>query len=229
MLIYRYLSLEYGIRSLQEKRLRVGRLNDLNDPYDCSPHMIKVPEIAGGENKHFDVGYLAGFSVHFGILCFSATISDPVIWSHYADSHKGIALGFDYPDPRKEDVLKIHYDNNRKVFNYPEIEEIKSHDPVEAMRHLIHEGFTVKAKSWEYESEYRRFVLLEHCTPVGLNYFYDLPIEKLKKIVIGVRSPIAKEDIELTLRKSSYPDGASITKAEIDLCEYRINVSSDFP
>jgi len=223
MRIYRYLSLEYGIKALQEKKLRVGRLNELNDPYDCSPHMVDVPGIAGGESLHFDTGYLSGFSKHFGILCYSTEISDPVVWSHYADSHKGIVLGFEFPDPVKEGILKVHYDNSRKIFKHQDIEDMKSGDPAKAMFHVMNEGFTVKAKSWEYESEYRKFVLLEQCAPCGLNYFYDLPIANLKEVIIGVRSQIGKEDIELTLRKFSFPAGISVKKAEVDLREYKIN------
>jgi len=33
-----------------------------------------------------------------GLLCFSRHWHNPVLWAHYADSHKGLCLGFDVPD-----------------------------------------------------------------------------------------------------------------------------------
>jgi hypothetical protein len=223
MLIYRYLSLEYGMKSLQEKMLRVGRLNDLNDPYDCSPHFTGVPNCPGGESFAFDTGYLSGFSKHFGILCFSEIFSDPVVWSHYADNHRGIALGFEYNNTQDDGVYKVQYDNNRVIFQHNDIESSKSRNPVETMFHVVKKGFTVKAKSWEYESERRKFVMLDECTPIGLNYFYGLPVERLKKVLLGVRCSATEEDIYYTLKKYGYKSEIIIEKGEIDIREYKIN------
>ena len=37
----------------------------------------------------------ADLNAKIGLLSFSSTPREPTLWSHYAESHKGIALGFD--------------------------------------------------------------------------------------------------------------------------------------
>ena len=99
MRVYRFMSLANGLDSIQARRLRIGRLVELNDPYDCAPGIAHAPNISAGGEETFEAGYFAQFAEAFGLLSYSATVSDPVIWSHYADGHRGIALGFDYIDP----------------------------------------------------------------------------------------------------------------------------------
>jgi len=69
MLLYRYLSLEHAIGCVEERRLKVGRLNELNDPFDCFPRVINLPS----EAKDFDLGFgdgiLNGWSSKFGLVC----------------------------------------------------------------------------------------------------------------------------------------------------------------
>ena len=50
-------------------------------------------------------------SKDIGILCFSKYWYNPVQWTHYADRHKGLCLGFDVPD---EYLVKINYCSNRQ-------------------------------------------------------------------------------------------------------------------
>ena len=40
-----------------------------------------------------------------GLICFSRTWSNPLLWGHYAEKHTGIALGFDVPDQLLSQVL----------------------------------------------------------------------------------------------------------------------------
>jgi hypothetical protein len=39
--------------------------------------------------------FRAAVNASQGLLCFGADWSSSVMWSHYADKHKGICLGFD--------------------------------------------------------------------------------------------------------------------------------------
>ena len=45
-------------------------------------------------NQYFD-GYKAEVARRWGVLCFSEDKSDVLQWSHYADRHQGMCLGFD--------------------------------------------------------------------------------------------------------------------------------------
>ena len=49
----------------------------------------------------------------YGILCFCRTKRNPVLWSHYADKHKGMCLGFDVRD---DSLNAVKYVSRRLVF-----------------------------------------------------------------------------------------------------------------
>ena len=93
MRLYHFLNEQYGLEDLREKRLKIGRIMELNDPFefvgvDLSDRSFRESM----ENTKKDL------SEEFGILCFSENWNHPVQWAHYADGHKGLCLGFDVPD-----------------------------------------------------------------------------------------------------------------------------------
>ena len=55
------------------------------------------------------------------MLCFSFKWSNPVLWAHYADKHKGICLGFDVPD---DNVQRVKYVDTRLPFPTKSNEQI---------------------------------------------------------------------------------------------------------
>lgn len=99
--------------------------------------------------------------------CFSSDSLNVLMWSHYADSHKGICLGFanirneEYPalkfdlgnvpgdPPTLENgvfpITKVNYDTN----------EIIRWKPFQNDISVFMDAHTNKAKYWEYEKEHR--------------------------------------------------------------------------
>jgi hypothetical protein len=100
ILLYRYLDAEAGLKTIESRLLRISRLRDLNDPFESRMGIINV--IPGKE--HLAHKWLASIlerqNTMYGFLCFSDTFKESVLWSHYADKHRGIVLEarFDY-DP----------------------------------------------------------------------------------------------------------------------------------
>jgi hypothetical protein len=91
--VYKFLSAEFGMKSLRERRIKISTVDDLNDPFELMPFELS--------DKRARSGLMAAretWSKTRGVLCFSADWRDPVIWSHYSDKHKGLCLGFDLPD-----------------------------------------------------------------------------------------------------------------------------------
>jgi len=86
MRAYKFLNEHFGLKSLSEKRIKISEIHELNDPFELIPFDL-------GDRRHRVAmirmrDQLASDGI--GILCFSATWSDPVIWAHYSDKHKGI-------------------------------------------------------------------------------------------------------------------------------------------
>ena len=116
------------------------------------------------------------------MVCFSRKWQNPLLWSHYADKHKGLCLGFDVV---KSHTLPIIYRKNRKPCQRKEFD-------IDFMLELLSTKYT----DWSYEDETRLFCLLEKpCKDTGLyflNYSNDLI---LKEIIIGCQSDITRQDI----------------------------------
>jgi hypothetical protein len=93
----------------------------------------------------------------FGISCFTTKNDNFLMWSHYADKHKGVCLEFDFSkeigllDSGQLDATDSYMLNFRKV-NY------SGSVPVVNIKEIFAERFSPvyhKAQSWEYEDEYR--------------------------------------------------------------------------
>jgi len=102
--------------------------------------------------------------IEVGVLSFSEKYSDILMWGHYADSHKGICIGFDYyklsftfKGPVPPEQVKYPDDNEYPKWN-PFDGTVMTRDKAESICEKIY--FT-KAINWKYEKEWR-VVLPEH-------------------------------------------------------------------
>src|SRR6266481_5957729 len=92
MRAYKFLNQQYGLKSLYERRLRRTRINELNDPFELRPYDLTNPK-----DRWAFLSTRDQLAPLYGLLCFSAAWSDPVIWAHYSDKHRGLCLGFEIP------------------------------------------------------------------------------------------------------------------------------------
>ena len=88
----------YAVEAVETLRLKVSTIDSLNDPYEVNPSFI-VSENIGKEadSKLFAETYREMLCQNYGFICFSATCDDPVLWAHYGDKNRGIALEFNWP------------------------------------------------------------------------------------------------------------------------------------
>ena len=89
-----------------------------------------------------------------GICCFSASYNDPLLWSHYADQHKGFHAGYCLDRNPEPVVHKIEYGGNRTI-PMALIAEAILNETKESLSNLDHSVLLRKAPSWKYEKEWR--------------------------------------------------------------------------
>ena len=217
MVLYRYLSINHAVDALEQRRLKVGKLNELNDPFGCFPRVINLPSDVVGFGLGFATGMLDSWSTKFGIVCYSGTIEDPVLWSHYCTGHRGIALGFEVP--ASEMLVKVAYRNERPELDFRELNVSTAEEAVRFAKTTMAHIFSVKALSWSYEQEYRQFFLFESCIAARGMYFTELPL--LKRIVIGARCEMSTHYFDHFLRQSEFKD-VSVIKAARSRRSYKI-------
>src|ERR1700689_1152254 len=83
-----------------------------------------------------------------------------LLWSHYADKHQGICLGFDVPDQRGLVQIPIYVDGPE--WQDPKVLFEGLHtNQFEAAQEPIMRKLLVKFKGWQYEDEVRLLAQLD--------------------------------------------------------------------
>ena len=175
MRVYHFLSPEYGLKDLKEKRLKISEAMSLNDPFEflgvdlsCKETRKKIKNLKQKSSKYF------------GLICFSKNWNSPVQWAHYANKHQGICLGFEIPDKR---LKKVKYVDKR-----PSLSSTMTDDEFRKL-------FLTKFSHWSYEEEYRMFLNLTEQED-GFYYENFSEVMILKQVIIGVKSSITKKNVQ---------------------------------
>jgi hypothetical protein len=211
VILFRYLELRYALAALQTGQWKIGRLNKLNDIFDCRPRLTNHPRGMEGIDKK----YMESFGETLGLVCYCAVDDDPTVWGHYGDQHRGIALGFEFKESERYFPYKVTYANDRPILDLSRIgiqPEDRDHD--NAQRKLIERGFITKHPSWKYEQEYREFIPLNACQMQGEHYFTSIQWNKLAVIVLGANCPVSMDDVERIIQQR---DGAEFSKEDGNL------------
>ena len=155
------------------------------------------------------------------LLCLSATCENPLLWGHYADKGKGIALGFD-----ASGALPIFYTPNRVPPDGQMFEEVRQ---IFGERGVIAGGWDehkfVKAKYWEHEQEWRMYAQvysLYLCPMSGLHYFPFEGRMTLREILIGPRHENYNIRYQLEKVISDYDPKPEIFSTRLSSSEFRI-------
>lgn len=172
---YHFVPLCHGLDDLRQRHLKIAQLDELNDPFEL--WAIAQP------NQHLRRAFRATkrlMAEEHGVLCFSLDWHNPLLWSHYADRHRGLALGFDV----SEEILKpVSYVNAR-----PLLTELN----LQVANWLL---FT-KYKDWRYEKEARIFTTLQDRDPKTGLYFGDFGEQLvLREVIAGPLCTATREEL----------------------------------
>lgn len=186
MRVYHFLNAKYGLEALKNRRLKVSRIGDLNDPFE-----LLGTDLSNRELRRAFLEMKNALGRNHGLLCFSKRWRNPVLWSHYADRHCGLCLGFDVPDDL---LMSVTYTTKRTASD-----KLFSHDrsikEIEIKRLLI-----TKFSYWRYEDEVRCFVSLTDKNPDNGHYFFEFSNElNLTQVLVGAEARISRRDIKKAL------------------------------
>lgn len=110
-----------------------------------------------------------------GIFSLAQRATCPLMWSHYADQHRGLCLGYSIPEAAMHNIHKIQYGGNRLV-QASAVEGMLSGNDSDR-RTVDNAVLLKKAKPWAYEREWRL---------IGPRGEQDSPLE-LEEVVFGMR------------------------------------------
>ena len=85
---------------------------------------------------------------NFWLYCVCGTRDPILMWSHYADGHRGIALHFDASAAPFDAAYEVHYSETYPEFPFPISDADADNNKVRAM-------ILTKSRGWCYKEEYR--------------------------------------------------------------------------
>lgn len=166
--------------------------------YFLNPHKIVYDTSIMTQSIHDSI------SKRIRITCFSTKCDNVLMWSHYADSHHGICIGFHtlffLIDPKLVMLNKVEY-----VRSFPKFTKVDSLAIL-----------NTKSNVWAYENEYRLINIDAH----PLIEFHK---EAISEVIIGFKM---KDEIKtklLNYLSLKYPDlkvsvsKPSLTKFKMDI------------
>ena len=198
----------HALSNLEKRRLKISRFSTLNDPFELMP-------VKAGDPKHRRAIYQFKKQIDKdkGLICFSKTWENPVLWGHYGDKHKGIALGLEV---EKSVANRVIYSN--KLIDIPVDPITHRARPDEK---LVNSILRTKSKDWRYEDEWRVFFELKNETAESGLYFSKFFNEmELKEVVLGPNCTTTSSKVASLLK--NYTEKIQITKARIAFNSFRV-------
>ena len=212
-LLYRFMDSAAALKSIEGRQFRVGRILEFNDPFEWRPGIIGINEGYEEMGEYLINASVEGLNSKIGILCMSDTIEEPVLWSHYADRHYGVAFELDYL--MDDSIHKIYYDKPRPV-----IDVSKIHDD-EHLKTAIDKMIDQKSNGWGYEREYRVHVDLAGCSISGGHYFKSIPDDLLVRVVLGFRCHLEESYVAKALHEAGLVN-CKVSRAKMDQNTYKV-------
>jgi hypothetical protein len=209
MRVYHYLEAKWALDDIRRRRLKLSKIDDMNDPYewkcvrtDDGPSQLALEKVASeiAETR--------------GPLCFSRSWNNILMWSHYGDRHRGMCLGFDVPDELKVEMTYVG--DLLMVENLSEAS-------VEEKKRAFNRLDWTKYGGWCYEEEVRIYASRAEMDEETRQYFVDFSDHlKLKEVIAGARFKLSKKPIEDALK--GYSDDVRIIKAARSISRFEIIV-----
>lgn len=206
--LYNLTSVRHALSNIQNQRIKVSRFADLNDPFELLAANFKEHKTRQVVRNWKDRSHSL-----MGLLCFAGDWSEPLMWSHYAEKHTGICLGFDVS---RSTVQQVSYQDDRILAALnPTL------TPDNLSEELQQQLLRTKSGGWRYEEEYRRFVSLNDAFAEGQLHFWPISGDiQLAEVILG---PLCEEPLESVRQKvkQHFPN-ASVFKSRLAFQSFKI-------
>jgi hypothetical protein len=205
MRLYHFIDSTHGLENIRSRRLKISTIDRLNDPFEFMGVASRDKEIRKRYSSLKD-----GLAKYTGIVCFSEGWKNPLLWSHYADRHRGLCLGFDVGG----EIHKVRYQKRRLP---PDIRALESEATAKAhVRALV----TTKFSHWQYEREYRLFAQLKDKDEGADLYFISFNRTlRLREVIVGPCSSIARPQVTAAV---GHLPGVRLVKSRLAFRSFRV-------
>jgi len=163
----------FALSNLALHRIKIARFEDLNDPFELLGVDLGEEAWRSAFRKTKN-----DINKNKGLICFTKSWHNPLMWGHYAKKHTGICLGFDVPDRL---LAKVIYAKRLLKMET----DLNSGEPKPSEK-FMNKLLRTKFFDWKYEDEMRLFVRLDYDTVESGKYFYSFSDDlALREIILG--------------------------------------------
>lgn len=168
------------------------------------------------------------FNSSMGALSLSEDPKNELMWSHYAEEHRGYVLGFDgthtyfnqkaSPSDEFRHLRKVNYTKERLKINLMNTNGV--------------EMFLTKGMKWQYELEWRIIRSFTDATEVLDRkpypiYLFSFPARAISEIILGFRmSEEKKNTVRHKLIEDSNYSHIKLNQAQLDESDFSINLNN---
>ena len=130
--------------------------------------------------EEYNALYFAGGDEHYGVLSLSERWDSILMWSHYADDHKGYCVGF-WEEKMRNGIIAT---GGRAIYdpenNFPRLSPIG-----DFLENMIRQSHS-KSNEWKYEKEYRLVKTFYPDIPSDEDRIQTFSNEYISEIIIGL-------------------------------------------
>lgn len=157
------------------------------------------------------LGQIQNDMLGFGVCCFSGTVDNALMWSHYAGGHKGVCLYYEIPasfivDPANGILgySPVTYGDDALFDWLVSTRQLDGITQLDAAIQIMKRALTAKGRDWAYENE-ARLIRPETGT-------LRIEPEFLKQVCFGLRTSDQHKERLREIVEDKYND---VTFAEI--------------
>lgn len=175
-ILYKYrglTNLQFALDIFVKKRMFAASFESLNDPMEG--HYVYEPDTL----SRAQMREIYGGKRQLGVLSLSRTPSNMLMWSYYAESNSGMAVGVEITDKQAETVKIDYVDDLALEQDHPDVPK---------------RILSKKLKPWSHEQEYRVFTRGSEYVSV-----------RVKEVVFGLTTKSRTKELVTEVAKKFCP------------------------
>lgn len=266
MHLYKYKPFNcHSIRMIEKGEIFLASPDRLNDPLDCTlleswlEHIKSKLQAKYGDD-HLGCEMFEDPITHevnplldavklrlsrIGVFSLAGQYDEPIMWSHYADEHRGVCVGFDQNKLERLIRDDVGYNKDRRLITLQQvsyeqtppydalIERIVDrnyrsgrpvHRPESLFVDLLVSAMTTKSEHWKYEQERRILLHLNKANGFQAEIL-QIPTECIVEVNIGFRTPDAVVRQIEDIRRVAELSHIEINRMEFDEDSFRMRKS----
>jgi hypothetical protein len=243
--LYNYCPSNHALEILKNLQIKITPPADFNDPFEvnpCIPGVTKTaphPDLPNPSPQQLEYieklprNIRATASETVAAFCTSVAKDDPLLWAHYADSHRGVAIGFNSA------ALEAYFSEIQKIIvKFRPLDYTRSRmiltpavlfDDNRRIEAFVQMCFT-KSDVWRYENEFRLLLSLNHFSPTIVNghpiFLVPIPAATITEVILGVNcSEATARCLRFVLRQGHFATSVRAFHAQLNAAEYKIDLT----